>query len=220
MPLDTLFIFLDEGGNFDFSNKGSEYFTLTSVATTRPFVFATPLIDLRCSLLESGLNLEYFHASEDKQAIRDKVFGVISSHMTAMRFDSVIVKKRMTMPSLHVEEKFYPKMLGYLLRYVMNGCEGQYSHIVVMTDSIPVKRKKDAIEKAVKLHLSQQITTKTPYNIYHHASKSSVGLQVADYVNWAIGRKWERGDTRSYDIIKPSLKSEFDIFQHGSKTWY
>gem|GEM_PF-3209631 len=81
MSLDTLFVFLDEGGNFDFSKNGTQYFTITSVATTRPFTFATPLIDIRCSLLETGIGLEYFHASEDKQPVRDQVFNVISAHM-------------------------------------------------------------------------------------------------------------------------------------------
>ncbi len=35
---DFLYIYLDEGGNFDFSANGTKYFTLTSVTTVRPFI--------------------------------------------------------------------------------------------------------------------------------------------------------------------------------------
>ena len=34
------YIFLDEGGNFDFSPKGTRFFTLTSVTKARPFQVA------------------------------------------------------------------------------------------------------------------------------------------------------------------------------------
>lgn len=220
MALDTLFVFLDEGGNFDFSPSGSKYFTLTSVATTRPFVFATPLIDIRCSQLELGFDLEYFHASEDQQVVRDAVFGVISAHMASMRFDSVVVRKNRTAPKFQSTEALYPMMLRYLLQYVMRGFAGKHDKVVVVTDSIPQEKKKRAIEKSIKTELSTALAGATPYHIFHHASKSSVGLQIADYVNWAVFRKWERGDDRSYNIISPSLQSEFDIFKNGVKDWY
>lgn len=54
----------------------------------------------------------------------------------------------------------------------------------------------------------------------HHDSRSCYGLQVADYVNWAIQRKWERKDNRSHKIVEPILKSEFPIFKYGTKQWY
>jgi hypothetical protein len=30
---------------------------------------------------------------------------------------------------------------------------------------------------------------------------------------WAIYRKWSREDVRSYDLIRPFVKSEVDIFR-------
>lgn len=32
-----LYIFLDEGGNFDFSTGGTKYFTITALSKERPF---------------------------------------------------------------------------------------------------------------------------------------------------------------------------------------
>ncbi|MBE9503683.1 MAG: hypothetical protein IME96_05860 [Proteobacteria bacterium] len=37
MKENTLYMFIDEGGNFDFSPKGTKYFTLTCLTEKRPF---------------------------------------------------------------------------------------------------------------------------------------------------------------------------------------
>ena len=74
----------------------------------------------------------------------------------------------------------------------------------------------DAIEGNVNVVLP----TGTRYSLLHHASKSCVGLQVTDYCNWAVFRKWERGDSRSYDLVKGAIQSEFDIFRSGTRYYY
>ena len=82
-----LYLFLDEGGNFDFSVSGTKYFTITSVSKIRPFESYMPLINLKHNLIESGLDLEYFHASEDRQTIREKVFKIINKNLDKIRID-------------------------------------------------------------------------------------------------------------------------------------
>lgn len=217
----SLYVFLDEGGNFDFSATGTKYFTLTSVTKARPFQIAPILDHLKYDLIETGLDLQYFHATEDRQAVRDQVFNAIQRHIGSLRIDSLVVEKSKTGPALRDEQRFYPQMLGYLLRYLLNDHLLQdVEEVVVITDNIPVKRKEKAIEKAVKQTLAEMLPDQIKYRILHHASKSSFGLQVADYCNWAIYRKWERGDARSYDLIKTRVKSEFEIFRTGKKKYY
>jgi hypothetical protein len=57
------------------------------------------------------------------------------------------------------------------------------------------------------------------YRVLHHASKSNLELQVADYCNWAVFRKWERGDLRSYAVVSQAVLSETDVY-HGDETAY
>ncbi len=40
-------------------------------------------------------------------------------------------------------------------------------------------------------------------------------VQVADYCAWAIQRKWERSDRRSYDLIRERLTHESDLWRDG-----
>ena len=216
-----LYIFLDEGGNLDFSPKGSRYFTLTSVLVRRPFPLDSALTELRYELMESGLDIEYFHAAEDRQATRDKVFARIHTALNRFRVDAVIVEKCKTGPSLRDDIRFYPEMMGHLLRYVIKRTSlYQVTEVIVITDRIPVNRKRQAVEKAVKTVLARWLPASVKYRILHHDSKSSVGLQIADYFNWAIFRAWERADRRSLNIVSSAVRSQFDIFRGGTTRWY
>ena len=216
-----LYIFLDEGGNFDFSPNGTKYFTISSVCIKSPWAFDEPFSLLKYHLLASGLNIEYFHASEDKQQIRDKVVGIITQNVSSVLVDSIIVEKSKANPSLYDKKKFYPKILGFLLRHVIEVEDfNKYEGLVIVTDRIPVKRQKQAVEKAIKITIASMMNSKRkPYMVAHHSSKSSFCLQIADYCNWAIYRKWSGNDNRSYDLIKNNIRSEFDIFKKG-KTYY
>lgn len=216
-----LYIFLDEGGNFDFSLTGTKYFTLTSVTKFRPFNISPGLDNLKHQLLEGGLDIEYFHATYDSWPTRNEVFNLINRHISDIQIDSLIVEKRKTGPSLQKEIEFYSRMLGYLLRYVIQRVDFSIiCEVIVITDAIPINRKRKAIEKAVKLQLRSMLPTTTPFRLMHHMSRSSYGLQISDYCNWAIYRKWDRGDDSAYRRIEPAIKSEFDIFKTGTTYYY
>ena len=60
-------------------------------------------------LIDLGTNLEYFHAAEDRQAVRDEVFAVIKT-LDNIRVDSLIVEKRKTAPAIRPLNRFYPEM--------------------------------------------------------------------------------------------------------------
>lgn len=216
-----LYIFLDEAGNLDFSANGTRYFILTAVTKERPFFAFKELNELKYDLVEAGMDIEYFHASEDTPQVRDQVFGVIGHYLSGIHADSLIVEKRKTGPALRAEERFYPDMLGYLLRYILSVYDlSRYAEIIVFTDRIPVNKKRRAVEKAVKITLADKLPQKVRYRVYHHDSKSNFDLQIADYFNWAIYRKWDRQEDRIYQTLKSVVRSEFDIFRSGTRFYY
>jgi hypothetical protein len=220
--LPYLYIFLDEGGNMDFSPNGTKYFTLTTVSLMRPFHYDPVLTSIKYDMIEKGIDLEYFHASEDIQDTRNRLFSAIACHLTEFHVDSLIIEKSKVGPNLQDEKRFYPEMLGYLLQLLMILPNWhQCKEIIVITDAIPMKRKRQAIEKAVKETLKSMLAkSMQKYRILHHQAKSCMSLQVADYCNWAIYRKWQRQDLRSYEIIKPAIRSEIDFFKASSDPDY
>ena len=46
----ALYVFLDEGGNLDFSVNGTKYFTLTSIKKERPFYSFSDLTELNSNI--------------------------------------------------------------------------------------------------------------------------------------------------------------------------
>ncbi len=217
----NLYMFVDEGGNFDFSQKGTTFFTLTCVATERPFRIYQEIDNYKYDLIENGFPLEFFHCAEDNKHIRSKMLSRIKNYLSKLRIDSLIVEKRKTAPSLQESTEFYPRMLGYLLAYVLRDYRsGQFSKIVIITDSMPKASKRKAMEKSTKAVLEKMLPEGTNYTILHHAAKSHYGLQIVDYCNWSIFRKWERSDNEHYDIIEPAIRSEFEIFLTGKTRYY
>jgi hypothetical protein len=216
-----LYIFLDEGGNLDFSTNGTKFFVVTSLAKERPFEAYKALAELKYDLVEQGVHIESFHATEDKQPVRNKVFDIIERHLDGIRVDSVIVEKCKTEPALQEPVKFYSKMVGYLLRYVLGKFKlSDYKEVLVFTDAMPVERLKNAMQKAIKEVLAEMLPATAKYRLFHHESKACLDLQIVDYCNWAIYRKHDRDDSRSYAKIARAVKSEFKIFGGGQRKYY
>ena len=217
----TPYIFLDESGNLDFSCKGTEYFVLTSVSATRPFQITGPLASYKYNCIERGLPQERFHCADDNFHVRNKVFTIIGDGLESIDIDSLVVEKRKANPALRPDNRFYPEMLGHLLKYVLD--KSMYSEaeeIIIVTDQLPIKRRRQAVEKAIKATLAHMVNVSPRYRILHHDSRSHYGLQIADYCCWAIFRKHERKDDSYFNRIRPAVHSEFEIFSSETNLYY
>ena len=137
--------------------------------------------------LEAGADIEYFHCYNDRKAIRNTVFDLIASHLDGMHIDCLVVEKAEVSPTTQDDTRFYPVMLGYLLSMVMpiELAARDAESIVVVTDTIPVNKKRRAIERAVRTTLSRMLPN-VKYRVLHHQSRSHYGLQIADYCCWAV----------------------------------
>jgi hypothetical protein len=86
-----IYVFADESQKFAFSrNKGaSKYFILTTV-TIMTFTVGLALQELQGELAWEGIGLDVaFHATTDKQELRDKVFKTLQHHK--FRVDATIL---------------------------------------------------------------------------------------------------------------------------------
>lgn len=207
-----LYIFLDEAGNLDFSKNGSRYFVLGGITKERPFHAYRELTEFKYDQVERGTALEYFHASENAQAVRNGVFDIIQKNLGGVDVDAIIVEKQKVDATLRNEEQFIPKVLGTLLREILKHYPlAELAEVIVFTDSLPVQRKRGAVEKGVKVTLAAMLPKDVRYRVLHHTSKSNMDLQIADYCTWAIYRKWNGGDDRSFRRVQAAVRSEWDV---------
>ena len=229
----TLYLFIDEAGNFDFSPKGTKYFVLTCMSTFRPVEERDKLLTLRYEILTDGIDQEFFHATEDMQLVRDKVFEVITTLQDDIEVHTVIAQKNKANPVLYREEyekkgkkvvrnvgaDFYHRVCKTLLQYVFRRSNFKGTDkIIVVLGSIFTRDKQSYILKALKKYLKENFAM--PFEIYFHISQADLNCQLADYFGWAIYVKRERNEERPYNLVKSKIKSSFEIFSRGTTTYY
>ena len=83
--------------------------------------------------------------------------------------------------------------------------------IVLITDSIPVAKKRQAVAKAFKQHVRTALGDR-PFTVVHQPSSAHMCLQAADYFMWAIHKKWSYGEMRPYSAIESMIKGETRVY--------
>jgi len=218
----TLHIHFDESGDWKFHPKGSAYFILTAAWTYDPLPLAAALTDARFRLIREGHNIESFHAAPDKQSTRNLVVQTLLNH-DAWQFGAIVIEKRKVNPVLRPPQRFYPKFASILLKFILRGRQqAGLSRTLVYADTIPMdtNAKKEGVIKAIKTTCTEEHAGCT-HHVFSHRRESNPWLQAVDYCSWAICRKWEHGDPRTYDQLRPRLaRTELDVTASGDQTTY
>ncbi len=214
-----LYIFADEAGDFEFSRKHnvSRYFILCTVSMHSCGV-ASELLDLRRELAFEGLPLgEYFHCTTDQQAVRDRVFEVICRH--DFQIQATIMEKSKAQPQVRSSRpRFYQYGWYYHFRHGTAALIKPAPDLLVTAATIGTKKERASFLAAIKDVMQQTVPGKHTTNFCPAAADPCV--QVADYCAWAIQRKWERNDQRSYDLVQDRITYEYDLWRRGTEHYY
>lgn len=216
------YLFADEAGDFEFLKKPnvSKYFIISAVSLDSCSC-GDALLDLRRRLIWEGQKIgPYFHASEDRQSIRNGVFNLIKS--TDLRIYATIMEKSKAQPQTRISrERFYHYGWFYLLKFAANKIVGQDAELIVTTASLGSKKEQAAFTQAVN-DVLQQTLPRHQWVTSFCPAQADPCLQIADYCTWAIQRRWESQgkDVRSYDLIKDKIAYEYDLFSRGAKHYY
>lgn len=218
------YLFADEAGDFEFARKPnvSRYFIVGAIAVD-DCACGAALLDLRRQMIWNRMPVQQcFHASEDKQSVRDAVFSFIQG--LDFRLYATIMEKSKAQPKVRVTNaRFYKYGWFYLLKYVSSQVTRGASELMVTAASIGTKKGQAIFTAAVNDAIEQ--TSNLPsdrWTTAFHQSSTDPCLQIADYCIWALQRKWESGgkDLRSYDVIKPKIAYEYDLWRHGKDHYY
>jgi hypothetical protein len=214
------FLFADEAGDFQFSHGPN---------ISRHFIVCTVLME-KCSVGDALLSLrrelawkraplrEYFHAAEDKQEIRDAVFALIKQYDFTVH--ATIMEKSKAQPQVRAtHETFYKYGWYYLFRHNIASRLTRADELLITAASIKTKKAQGAFTDAVN-DVIQQHLPRSQWQTSFCPCACDPCLQVADYCTWAIQRKWERNDARSYDLISDRIKYEYELFAKGTTHYY
>ncbi len=232
------YYYIDESGDLALFNKKKRKLNLQTNGVTSIFYLGLVKINdpqqlnskldgLRNYFRENELyrhlanleeSLKFFHAKDDMYPIKIKVFETLkqldfSTHVIFRRKDAMQIEKSADF-SITSE---YHSMISRLLRDRLH----KNNNIIVFSrrgDTINDRSLKDAIEKAknnfTKKHKQSSIFT-TSHFIGEPLNHN--GLQVIDYVLWAINRFLTKKEDGYIDAIKDKIKLIVDMDDKRTK---
>jgi len=200
----TMFIYVDESGNFDFSSSGTKHFLMSLFVTSRPLKSARRLNRLKYELLEKGINLANFHASDDRQQVRDAVFREIAKLQDVSAHTCWIEKNERFSQKLSAVQLY--EIFGIEIAKVA-GVEVSSRHpesMVIVFDKALKYREEQAFLSTCKAIFSKM---NVPFHIYFHNVSKDFNGQIADYIAWAHFVALERNEIRPLGALPAILSN-------------
>lgn len=214
------FLYADEAGCFTFKKRdgASRYFILGSIITEDADQFA-PLLRLRRELQIAGEpDRMKLHATTDSQAVRNEVYSILSS--CKFKADFTILEKDKAQPQTRESDvTFYKYAWYYHFKHIGPKRCFSYDKSLITAASLGTKKTKASFKAAVN-NAVQQVLPRNKWEVCFPQSSEEPLLWVADYATWAVQRKWEREDTRSYELISDKIETEFDLWSRGTRRYY
>lgn len=214
------YIFSDEAGCFAFlkNNRASKYFLVCTV-TADSCAIGDSLQALRRDMVWRGLPVkEEFHATEDKQEVRNEVYDLLSRQ--DFRVDATLLEKSKAQPHTRATpDAFYKYAWFYHFKHVGPKILKDRTEALITAAALGTNKGQAVYTSAVN-DVLQQVVQRQQWKTFFPRSVADPCLQVADYCAWAIQRKWERDDTRSYDLISEKIYSEYDLWRTGQRHYY
>lgn len=202
MPATTLFVYVDESGNFDFSPSGTKHFVMTAFITTDPVLSAIRIARLKYFLLSQGVSIPNFHASEDSQRVRDQVVHQISKLRNVSAY--TLWMKKDNLPVGYKSTSGIYELMGFevgRLAAAVANIRGAESVVLVFDKSLIFKEEQAFLSKskAIFAQLSH------PFHIYFHNVSKDFNGQIADYIAWSHYVALERSELRPLKALPLNL---------------
>lgn len=214
-----LYVFVDESGNLDFTSKGTRHYVLAAVTAWSPLDSSSALQKLKYKLIalgNGGDEYQCFHASEDRQGVRDQVFDLINN-LQNINVNYIYAEKNKTHPS-YQNSKFYSLLGSALAKYLLIvNKQSPYEKVIIIFDKALPNKDRNNFLKEVKPKLKN---VGKPYAIYFHQTMSDFNGQIADYFAWSKYISLERNEKRPLESISNIPSQSFDIFSKGENRYY
>lgn len=194
----TLYVFVDESGNFDFSPKGTEYFVMSAVYTTSPEISARAMLALKYKLLGEGIDVASFHATNDFQIVRDQVFEEINN-LDNVNAISIYGEKSKFPDFLREPEAllaFFGEKLITKIQKTM--ADEDFDSITAIFDRSLTEKRLVILLKLIKPSMKY---FGKDYLISFHPISADPNSQIADYVSWSKFVSLERGEKRPLESL-------------------
>jgi hypothetical protein len=249
--LETSHRFLDEMGNPTFFGKGKQCiighegvslaFGMGIAKIERPLaevrneiqalqqqVAHDPLLNTLPSVVKRvSKGGFFFHACKDTPDVRTVFLHYLRELPCSIE---VVVARKI--PALFVkkhhgqEDEFYADLLAHLIKSRLKKAHRLVLNVAARGSSTRSKVLDEALNKAIgragRKWGDDQLQARVVFNVQTPLTEPL--LCVPDYLNWAVQRVFERGETRFYDYLKDKIRLVVDLYDqanyNGSRNYY
>lgn len=227
------YVFLDESGKPEvFSARGinlikkgcaTKFLVLAAVKTPDQLFLQQQVTDFRLKLLNdneltrifsASYTLDPFHANCDYQEVREKFYNFINS-LDDVKIDILVVDKTKCFPSLQKNPgRMYGIMAGQLLKNICHQADKTEIIFSRKDSKLHLRQELEREAERVRLEYMQNhpnLDNKFKLSYFHNPHYSHGGLQIADYVAYAIFQLFENKNDQYYKIIKNKIGKIHDI---------
>lgn len=211
------YLYLDESGDlgFDFVNKKpSKFFTITILALSSQDA-NRKLIKAAKITLRRKLN-----NPKNRKRIVQELKGTSTTFEIKKYFFKKVKNVRFGIYSITLNKKRVferlskdkSRVYNYIARQVLDQIpfeKNSGDRVELIIDKSMAKPEIAEFNSYIRRQLEGRLSPNVPLDIYHWLSHENCGLQVADLFCWGIFQKYERQNTKWYDVFAKE-KVRFD----------
>lgn len=228
----TTYVFIDESGKPEvFSAKGknlvkeghaSKFLVICAVRSCDQLSLQRQITDFKSQLLNdkeltkifsSSYALDNFHANHDYPEVKERFYQFITT--LKIKIDVLAVDKLKCYYWLQREPgRLYGFMCGQLLKHICH--QAKSTEIIFSRKDSKLKLRQELeieVERVRLNYLQKNPDLKTDFKLqyFYNPHYTHGGLQIADYIAYAVFKLFEVGDDKYYKIIKNKIGRIHDI---------
>lgn len=211
--LNNQWIFIDESGkpeiysshgeNLVEKNQASKFLVLAAVRTENQLEIQQQVTEFRLSLLKdvnpskifsSAYTLDAFHAQTDYSEVKEKFYQYILN--LPIKIDVLVVDKLLCYESMKQNPgKLYGVMSGQLIKNLCHQFEN--TEIIFSRKDSKLKLRQELETEVERVRLDYlkshpKLNPNLKLSYFHNPHYSHSGLQIADYIAFAVYQVYER----------------------------
>src|SRR3990167_9366535 len=219
---DRTYIFIDESGkpevysargvNLVEARKATKFLVLAAVRCNNQLLLQQHITDFKSILLKdvqllkifsSAYALDSFHAQTDYAEVKVKFYQFINT--LDVKIDALVVDKlKCYEPLRRNPGRMYGVMAGQLLKNICHQTEETEVIFSRKDSKLKLREELEVEVERIRLeYLAQHpnIESQISINYQHNPHYTHGGLQVADYIAYAVLKLFEKTNRRWYEIV-------------------
>jgi len=207
-----IYIFLDESGDLGFSQKSSRWFVLTVVLSENYREIEKNVKRIHRGLKKKYKKVKELHAYHADVVTKKRMLKLLSATQGLQILCIILNKEKVYIDLQNQKNYLYNYTANILLDRLKNKkiCKPDEKIMIYIDQRETNKFLKKNFEQYLRNNLLKW--KKNEFEINIKPSHTEKCLQAADFISWAIFRKYERSDYEFYEIIKDKIIEEKLLF--------